>query len=187
MQEYISDAIVLAKKPAHGLDTRYSIFTKRFGKMVARATSARKITSKLAGHLEPGTFARVRLIETHGLQVVDALKNSFGAQKTSFTDLSFLDRLLAEGEPEPFIWSLIERGQFDWEKALTALGWSPEEASCSICNRNPVVAFLPMRQDFFCARCITKLPVKLRRDAISLRNALQSERTVDEQGGRTAA
>ena len=74
MQEYVTRAVVLDKETRGGhADARYSFFTERFGKVRAKATSSRKIVSKLAGHLEPGTLSAVRIIEQHGTRVVDAL------------------------------------------------------------------------------------------------------------------
>ncbi len=75
MHEYVTKAVVL-DKATHGgeVDARYSFFTERYGKIRAKAKSSRKIVSKLAGHLEPGTLASVRIIEQHGTQVIDALK-----------------------------------------------------------------------------------------------------------------
>jgi DNA repair protein RecO (recombination protein O) len=160
MREYIDEAIILNKRESGHLDSRYSIFTRRFGKMVAKAKSARKTTSKLAGHLEPGSVADVRLIEMHGLQVVDALKNDsvFSGQAASLADLYLLDRLLAEAEPEPFIWALARRGQFLWPEILRTLGWDPAEAVCSVCGVSPVAGFWMPRQDFFCKKCSMRLP-----------------------------
>ena len=62
MQEYVTDALVLKKEPLRDFDARYYFFTKKFGKLKGKATSARKIVSKLAGHLEPGTLAKVRFV-----------------------------------------------------------------------------------------------------------------------------
>jgi recombinational DNA repair protein (RecF pathway) len=163
MREYVSEAVVLAKMPSNHIDARYSIFTKRFGKMVAKGVSARKITSKLAGHLEPGTFARVRLIEKGGLLVVDALKER--RADISLSNLNFLSRLLAENEPEPLIWDILEQGRFDWSTALQTLGWDPRDAACALCGTPPVIGFSIARQEFFCARCSSRMP---RNEMVSL-------------------
>ena len=164
MREYIDEAIILNKRTSGHQDARYSIFTKRYGKMVAKATSSRKITSKLAGHLEPGTIAHVRLIEQHGLQVVDALRQDSilaapAVDTRSLAHLALLDRLLAEAEPEAAIWALARRAAFHWPAILHVLGWDPAGAVCSVCEAHPVAAFSVARQDFFCGRCAARLPV----------------------------
>ena len=164
MREYIDEAIILNKRASGHQDARYSIFTKRFGKMTAKATSSRKITSKLAGHLEPGTIAHVRLIEQHGLQVVDALRQDSvlgtpAANGRSLANLALLDRLLAESEPEVAIWALARQATFHWPAILRTLGWDPAEAICSMCGAHPVAGFSIARQDFFCGRCVMRLPI----------------------------
>jgi DNA repair protein RecO (recombination protein O) len=176
MREYISEALILDKRESGHQDARYAIFTKKFGKMTAKAKSARKVASKLAGHLEPGTVARVRLIEKNGLQVVDALREgsilagmeskpiqpSSGGEEESVRpalhDLSLLGRLLAEAEPEPFIWAMVQQGKFDWRSVVSSLGWDPGEAACSVCRASPVAGFSVACQDFFCARCAASIP-----------------------------
>jgi recombinational DNA repair protein (RecF pathway) len=171
MREYVSEAIILNKRPNGNMDTRYAIFTKKFGKMLAKATSARKVTSKLAGHLEPGTVARVRLIEKNGLRVVDALRECtlLVDGKSNLTlplkdegwsptlyGLALLDRLLAEAEPEPFVWAMVRRGKLDWRSILGTLGWDPGKAACSVCRAIPVSGFSVACQDFFFSRCFSE-------------------------------
>ncbi len=155
MQEYFSEAIVLDRLPNGDLDSRVFFFTKRFGKLIAKAKSARKITSKLAAHLEPGNLIQVRLVEKNGLQVVDALKKSRLA--IALHDLYCLSELLAEAEPESRLWELFVTGEFSWHQALKLLGWDPDFAVCTNCS-NPAAAFRIQSQEFFCSRCSSKLP-----------------------------
>lgn len=49
--------IIIAKRDGRDADRLYTIYTKEHGKIVALAKSAKKITSKLAGHLELFTYA----------------------------------------------------------------------------------------------------------------------------------
>jgi recombinational DNA repair protein (RecF pathway) len=165
MQEYLTKAVVLQKDLRNDADARYSFFTERFGKIAARAKSSRKIVSKLAGHLEPGTLASVRIIEIHGAQVVDALKIS--RVGIPLAELSKLNNLLGEWEPEPALWAeLASAGadadgsvaysvpnHFSWARALAVLGWDPEGAECVLCGTSPARYFHLPRQEFICARC----------------------------------
>ncbi len=155
MQEYISDAVVLSKEPARDQDARYSFFTKRFGKVVGKATSARKITSKLAGHLEPGTLARVRFVEKGGTRVVDALKS--GALAVGLADLGRLNSMLHEGEPDFALWETLTKNVFSWHIILRILGWDPHVAVCERCGEKVTYFHVP-RQEFFCASCASKMP-----------------------------
>jgi recombinational DNA repair protein (RecF pathway) len=155
MQEYFTEAVVLNCEPSGDLDSRASLFTKRFGKLTAKAKSARKITSKLAGHLQPGNLVSARLVEKNGLHIADALKISKFPLPPS--DLYFLSRLLPESELEPTIWRLIFSKKIDWIEILRVLGWDPKETLCHGCAKKTPVAFDTATQEFFCADCALKV------------------------------
>ena len=154
MQEYFTEAVVLDREPLHELDFRLSVFTKRRGKIVAKAKSARKILSKLSGHLVPGAVAQIRFVERNGLQLVDALK--IGTASASVTDLRALNAILADGEPDPLLWRQLEGGSFDWGTVLKILGWDPASAACSVCARPLPSVFHARAQEFFCAPCSSR-------------------------------
>lgn len=164
MQEYVTSAVSLRKYPQGDLDGRYTLFTERFGRMTGKAKSSRKITSKLAPHLEPGTILRVRFIEAHGTQIIDALKE--GKAAISLINLQFLSMLLPEGQPESEIWHMISEGRFSWKDAFAVLGWDPEDALCASCGTRKGMHFYIPRQEFFCDACIRKLPLKTRESAV---------------------
>ena len=162
MQEYVTDALVLAKRASGELDARYTLFTKKFGKMVGRAKSSRKITSKLAGHLEPGSVIKVRFIEKAGVQIVDALRTA--RADISLKDLSALDGVIPEMEVDDVLWEQVSGGVFSWTSIIRALGWDPAEAVCAHCGRRDASFFFVPRQEFFCPSCVSKLRV----DEVSL-------------------
>lgn len=165
MQEYVTEAVVLRKEPLRDLDARYSFFTKKFGKIVGKATSSRKITSKLAGHLEPGTVTTVRFVERNGggagTQIVDALKS--GRVAVAYGDLELLNGLLADREPDQALWNELLGERFSWPAVLRILGWDPRSAACERCGKK-AAAFYISRQEFFCVNCASKL----RRDTLLL-------------------
>ncbi|MBU6500812.1 MAG: recombination protein O N-terminal domain-containing protein [Patescibacteria group bacterium] len=156
MQEYLSDAVVLDKVQNGDMDSRFFMFTKKFGKLAAKAKSARKITSKLAGHLQPGNLVSARFIERNGLQVVDALKRN--KLNIGLTELYFLNKLLHEAEPEQRLWHLLVSERFDWIEILRILGWDADETSCQNCNTGKPVAFDIGVQEFLCENCAIKTP-----------------------------
>ena len=160
MQEYVTDAVILKKDPLGDLDSRYTLFTKRFGKIVGKAKSSRKITSKLAPHLEPGIVATVRFIETKGTQLIDALKS--GRVALPLGDLHFLSQLLPDADPEPALWELLTDGDFKWSAALGILGWDPEGAECVVCGEKNPACFYIVRQEFYCRTHASKA----RKDAV---------------------
>ncbi len=171
MQEYVTDAVVLRKDSQGDIDGRYTLFTKRFGKIRAKAKSSRKITSKLAPHLEPGIVAKIRFIDTKGTQLIDALKSARLA--LPLADLHFLSQLLPDAEPEPALWELLINGTDDattgdkstswsWAKALAVLGWDPGEAECVDCGAKRPSYFYITRQEFYCRTHASKA----RKDAV---------------------
>ena len=160
MQEYVTDAIILRKDPLGDLDSRYTLFTKRFGKIRGKAKSSRKITSKLAPHLEPGIVAKVRFIETKGTQLIDALKSD--RVQLTLNDLHLINQLLPDAEPEAGLWELLVNGKFSWAEALAILGWDPEGAECIICGECQPNFFYITHQEFYCRTHASKA----RRDAV---------------------
>ena len=154
MLEYLSEAVVLNKEPTGDMDARFSIFTKKFGKLAAKAKSVRRTTSKLAAHLEPGNLVDVRIVEKNGLQVVDALKKR--RLDVAPTDLYRLDLLLAEAESDLRLWHELLGGKFDWQATLKILGWDPKEATCVVCGKETAVFYI-RGQEFFCTGCASKL------------------------------
>lgn len=163
MQElYFPEAIVLDREDVNGFDSRYSVYAKGFGKFFAKATSARKITSKLAPHLEPGNLVKIRVVGNGNFQVVDVLKNS--KISIPYPDLYLLNQILPEHDFEFSIWSLLTKGDpsgqviqnLDWRLVLKALGWDPEHGSCEICQTEKPDFFDIGTQGFFCEKCFGK-------------------------------
>lgn len=173
MQEYLSRAVVLDKETRNDADARYSLFTERYGKIAAKATSSRKIVSKLAGHLEPGTLAAVRIIEQHGTRVVDALATA--RLPMPIADLAALSKLLPEWQPESDLWEELQRAStaavFPWSRVLAILGWDPSGAVCAHCNllNRPASHFYIPHQEFFCTPC-SAVPSRFRRSELLLIN-----------------
>jgi recombinational DNA repair protein (RecF pathway) len=155
MHEYVAQAIILDREPHRDFDSRVSFFTEKFGKLTGKATSTRKITSKLAAHLEPGNLVHVRLIEKKELQIVDSLKVRKIATKSP--DLYALNQILAEGEPDPELWQLLKGRSFTWPAALRILGWDPGGSRCVQCS-GVSAAFYIAHQEIFCMPCSLKLP-----------------------------
>jgi len=179
MELYFPEAIVLDREDANGFDSRYSIYAKAFGKFLAKATSARKITSKLAPHLEPGNLVQIRVVGNGGFQVVDVLKRE--KLDVRCGDLYLLNQMLPEHDFDFAIWEELlsgvrfqmsgfrERGDevgersveivgqarknLDWRKVLRILGWDPEHAACEICGSLSVSKFAVEGQVFACTSC----------------------------------
>ncbi|MEK7608432.1 MAG: recombination protein O N-terminal domain-containing protein [Patescibacteria group bacterium] len=158
MREYVTDAIVLDREPSGERDFRVVLFTKLFGKIDARAKSARNITSKLSSHLNPGAVVRVRVVEKKNRHIVDAIRE--GTVVSSPTSLHRLLGLLPDEVPEIELWDMLLSGAPRWSDVLTALGWGPKSAECELCTSTDHLLFHPRTQKFFCINCASKLPLK---------------------------
>ena len=154
MEEYVTAALVLAKAPLGERDGRYTLFAERFGKIAAKVKSSRAIVSKLAGHLEPGSFVTVRFIDMGTFQIVDALKS--GRAGIAPADLVQLRDLLPDLQAEPDLWQLLVREAFSWNGVLRTLGWDPRGARCALCGGRAEY-FSVARQEFFCRTCVSKM------------------------------
>lgn len=148
MYEHVTPVLVLARYPHGEADLRLSLFTRDLGKLVATAISGRKITSKLAPHLQEGSVASIRLLEQKGIRVVDALTIKDGVR--TLEECLLLDRLLPENVAEPEVWRIATASRIDWDAVLAALGWDPGQGVCSVCEKEPS-AFVIRSQEFLCA------------------------------------
>lgn len=149
------EAVILDKEPSGDADGRFFIFSKKFGKIVAKARGVRRITSRLSSHLEPGNLVLLRLIQKNSFQIADALKKI--KLNIALPDLYFLNHLLIEGEVEHRIWPLLFESRLDWQKILKILGWDPKVATCSICSKLNPSFFDIGGQNFFCESCSLKI------------------------------
>lgn len=62
MSIYSTQGIILSRSPAGEADAFFSIYTKDFGKIVARAQGIKKENAKLKGHLEPLHLSMIQFV-----------------------------------------------------------------------------------------------------------------------------
>lgn len=157
MREVITDAFVLEKEPIGEFDTRLILFTRILGRVVATATSTRKITSKLAAHLEPFFLLQIRLVEGKGsgehfrFRIADAMRHSppfiIGSDSARL-----LSRLALQGHPEPELWHTLLNSK-DIRELLRVLGFDPQEAFCERCGASP--PYFSLRESvYYCNSCV---------------------------------
>lgn len=159
MVEYYTEAVVLDKEDLGDFDSRIFLYCEDLGKIAAKATSARKIVSKLASHLEPGNLIKVRLVQSVSWrnQVVDALKvSSLPKNQSVLRILNLVKELSAEGQPDPELWHLLKSGDLAGEKILEALGFGGEFAVCQKCGVEDPAHFLLNELEYYCAACFVK-------------------------------
>ena len=153
MREYFTESLVLDKEPSGESDTRVFLYTQIFGKVIAKATSSRKITSKLAGHLEPLNLVKVRLIEKNSLQIADALK--FDSLETKYLGiLKLINETAAEYNPDSQLWSLIKNKNCAHDQILKVSGFDPVFALCANCGRAKPDYFVFKESSYLCRICL---------------------------------
>ena len=160
MKEYLTDAIVL-DYDAMDLDRIVFMYTSDLGKIRAKVKSARKITSKLAAHLEPLSLVKIRLIEKGAFQIVDALLiRRFEASPRAIELLQFIKEMTFETLQDKRIWLTLKKSfeeikedRFSLKPLLALLGFAPDFASCAVCKNKIVKYFSPKEQVFLCGSC----------------------------------
>ncbi len=182
MLEHYTEAFVFDNKISKELDAIITLYTRDFGKVIAMAKSARKITSKLNSHLQPLNFVNCRLIEKNalsagrqGFQVVDALTIEDGSQLeknpenlAKFLNIAqFINEMTFELHQDLRLWQAIKKifsadlaGLEDrviYRGLLKILGFDPEHASCVVCDNPRADYFLKPEHIFLCVKCAGKI------------------------------
>lgn len=92
MATYKTEGFILRKKPIGEAGRLYSIYTKDYGKIEAVASSSSKITSKLAGDLEPFNFCQLMIANGRSFERIAGAKinQSFLNLKTDWDSLTLV-------------------------------------------------------------------------------------------------
>ncbi|PIR98052.1 MAG: hypothetical protein COT89_01265 [Candidatus Colwellbacteria bacterium CG10_big_fil_rev_8_21_14_0_10_42_22] len=174
MAEYYTPAIVLRKDVKNDKDSLYILYTRSLGKISAIAKSARKITSKLSGHLSPGRIADIRLIDKGSFQLLDALsKNGGRSNKEIAKFLYFLDNMTPYNQADPHLWyiakEVVERLEVEpivYREILGIMGFAPIEKNVLLkCNRCKKIGtqtqyFIMSDLVFLCANCLKDVKIE---------------------------
>lgn len=158
MKEFLTEALVLDSENLAEYDKIINLYTKNLGRISAKAKGARKITSKLIGHLQPLDFTRVRLIKKGGFQIVDALSfKKIERTSKSFTIIQFIKEMTPELQPDNELWTLLKKKkEISIKDLLGFLGFDPAFAECANCNSKKPEFFLKTDQIFLCKQCASK-------------------------------
>lgn len=172
MTELSGEAIVLGKEDLSEQDSRVFLYVKDRGRITAKVTSARKITSKLAAHLEPLNYLTVRLISKkdawneRGFQLTDALlikSPTFSRLEADWFRKAVLvfdlmAKMLPEGVYDEELWQALfdildQKLMPDLRGALKILGFDSVFSRCELCSKNSPEYFLPVSNFFVCRSC----------------------------------
>ena len=161
MEYYSTLAFVLRQEPIKEHDRRYIFFTKEFGKLSLLAPGARKISAKLAGHLEMPALVQIQFTMSRNPRLITALeeipyqeiKKSKKALTVAFWITDLVSGLVLEKQPDSEIWKLLfnafyfleknlnkfpETADFIWiyfnAQFLRVLGFSPFLDGCIECG-----------------------------------------------------
>jgi len=176
MAEFFTEAVVLDKRDLGELDRRIFLFTEKLGKVRAKITSARKITSKLSPHLEPLNFVKIRLVERKSdFQIADALKTKKFTDAEMIKILDLVKELSAENQPEPALWVLLTEAQtkptaFNLlaREILKIFGFDPNFAFCDFCHKPNPEYFLFADAKYLCKTCFSRRPRQVDEDYFKL-------------------
>lgn len=179
MLEILTDALVIDKEDSGEYNSRVFLYTKEFGSLAARATSARKITSKLAAHLEPLNIVQVRLAQRNGgssrncgsnFQISDALllhnakewRQSADVARGALEIISVLRESGFRGDADIDLWNTLYnifsnppvRSMESYAgEILKSLGFDPRFAKCRHCSAESPARFIFQDFSFYCATC----------------------------------
>lgn len=151
------------KEPLGEIDSRVYLYTRLFGKVAAKVKSARKITSKLAAHLEPLNLVDLRLISGRDYQVVDALKKGRLIDVEFLRVLNLIKQASAENQPDEEIWQILKNQLISpispavaGKMILKSLGFNPQYAACFNCQQMNPKIFSFIDAQYLCLSCLMK-------------------------------
>jgi len=168
MIEHYTEGIVLDKSPRGEMDGAVTIYTKDLGKVTAFTKSSRKITSKISGHIMPGNFVRLRIVENKTTQAIDALSEKPKCDiLTLLPFLRFIDEVIPHGEEDQDFWNLISETVKSckiepdiYRKILEISGFGPEDAVCGSCKRSEIAYFSVPDIMFLCSNCAGRMNLR---------------------------
>lgn len=156
---YKTEAIVLRRRDLKEADKLLTLYTNGHGKLTVRAIGAKKIHSKLGGHVEPFMRTQVCVVESRtidilaGAQVVDSfahVRQVVPATHAAQFLVETVDSLTPDGQQEPSVYDLLQRGleflnantdnlnffslQTIVMKLLGQLGFDPNTRTCVFCG-----------------------------------------------------
>ncbi|KKQ56942.1 MAG: repair protein RecO protein [Parcubacteria group bacterium GW2011_GWA2_38_13] len=183
---YQTNAITLSRQDARENDRVFSFYTEGHGKVLAQVTSAKKIKSRLSGHLEPfgiveiGVVKGIRKNRLASARAKNRYENIFKNIEKIFCAgycLRLVDEIVREGVSDNKIYTLLHSGlkTLDTQeingsikifnaiftvKLLAILGYQPQVENCIGCAK-PLIdgnnIFSIKRGGVVCAQCADAL------------------------------
>lgn len=159
-ETYNSRAVILKRQPFSERDSRIVVYGEKTGKIELIARGTKKISSKLAGHLEPLTLSNLMVVRGRRYNYIGGAIN-----ENAFADIKGdLDKMIIAGEAVNIFQKLIKEEENDKKifdllvdflgvinsknqivdchpfldffilKLISELGHAPELSSCVVCK-----------------------------------------------------
>jgi len=174
MATFAVDAVVLGRRDIGEADRLLTIFSRTMGKMRVIAKGARRTTSRMAAHLEPGRESRLFLVERRSLPLITQVETSrlfvghspdLAELKDLFSLLEITANLLDDNQRDSRLYDLLTETleQFTQTrdlparqqllvaymlKALHMLGFAIELDRCITCQK-PLLHTPTPERDFY--------------------------------------
>lgn len=119
---YNLQAFILRRQAFKDDDLLITLYSLEKGKLTLQAKGAKKILSKLAGHLEPLTLSKLnvtlgknidQLIGAQSLKSYAKLKNNLSTLGYASYFIELITSLTPENHPDPHLFSLVQKS-FDY-------------------------------------------------------------------------
>lgn len=156
-------ALILSRQDYKENDSLVTVYTPYFGKLTLVARGTKKLSSKLAGHIEPLTLADIMIVNGRGFDYIGSaiIRESYSGIREDLNKLyyagqalSLFNRLIKENQSDERLFFLLlkwlemlndfsgfkrENGElvlaFFIIKLLTELGYKPEMHKCLECSK----------------------------------------------------
>jgi len=115
---YKTEGVILKSADLGQLDRLLTIYTRGYGKIMARAISARKRESKLRGYLEPFVYAKFLLAKSRTIDILTDIEplDNFSQLRQNLESLAYayyfselVDKLIPAPERDEKVWALVSR------------------------------------------------------------------------------
>jgi DNA repair protein RecO (recombination protein O) len=184
-ETYSTQAIILNYQPFRERDVRVVAYSRERGKLELVARGARKIGSKLSGHLQPMSLAQIMVVRGRqfdyagGADCLDSfarVKGDLDKIMAAGRAISIFDKAVKMNEPDYALFDLVcgylrllggaADGRHDFYyhgfvfKLLATMGYKPELYVCVVCRRPAAPEgnhFSPDKGGIVCGRCHASL------------------------------
>ena len=180
-ETYTTKAIILNRRPFRECDSMATVYSFDKGKLELAVRGARKISSKLAGHIEPLNLSEIMVVRGRQFDYIGGavsrncfidLKSNLEKSLIAGQAVNVFNKLIKHGERDREIFILLQfflnildkNKKFNYElllnffilKLLVQLGYKPELYNCVVCKKKIIPnnnKFDLSRGGLVCADC----------------------------------